>query len=32
MPDWKDRLTGKLEPFLKLPDLRQQISAYHDMP
>jgi hypothetical protein len=32
MPDWKDRLTGKLEPLLKLPDPRQQISAYHDMP
>lgn len=32
MPDWKDRLTGQLEPLLKLPDPRQQISAYHDMP
>jgi hypothetical protein len=32
MPDWKERLTGKLEPLLKLPDPRQQISAYHDMP
>lgn len=32
MPDWKERLTGQLEPLLKLPDPRQQISAYHDMP
>ncbi|MFZ0790210.1 MAG: BREX protein BrxB domain-containing protein, partial [Chromatiaceae bacterium] len=32
MPDWKARLTGQLEPLLKLPDPRQQISAYHDMP
>jgi hypothetical protein len=32
MLDWKERLTGKLEPLLKLPDPRQQISAYHDMP
>jgi hypothetical protein len=32
MPNWRDRLTGTLEPLLKLPDPRQQISAYHDMP
>ena len=32
MPDWKDRLTKQLEPLLKQPDPRQQISAYHDMP
>jgi hypothetical protein len=32
MPDWKERLTRQLEPLLKLPDPRQQISAYHDMP
>jgi hypothetical protein len=32
MLDWKERLTGQLEPLLKLPDPRQQISAYHDMP
>jgi hypothetical protein len=32
MPDWKDRLTQQLEPLLKQPDPRQQISAYHDMP
>lgn len=32
MPDWKARLAGQLEPLLKLPDPRQQISAYHDMP
>jgi hypothetical protein len=32
MPDWKERLTGQLEPLLKLPDPTQQISAYHDMP
>jgi hypothetical protein len=32
MPDWKERLTQQLEPALKQPDPRQQISAYHDMP
>lgn len=32
MPDWKHRLTVQLEPLLKQPDPRQQISAYHDMP
>jgi hypothetical protein len=32
MPDWKERLTGQLEPLLKQPDPWQYISAYHDMP
>ncbi|WP_295400599.1 BREX protein BrxB domain-containing protein [uncultured Thiocystis sp.] len=32
MPDWKVRLTQQLEPVLKQPDPRQQLSAYHDMP
>jgi len=32
MSDWKERLTEQLEPLLQLPDPRQQISAYHDMP
>ncbi|WP_295578801.1 BREX protein BrxB domain-containing protein [uncultured Lamprocystis sp.] len=32
MPDWKARLTQQLEPVLKQPDPRQQLSAYHDMP
>jgi hypothetical protein len=32
MSDWKERLTSQLEPALKLPDPRPQISAYHDMP
>ncbi len=32
MPDWKERLTQQLEPVLKQPDPRQQLSAYHDMP
>jgi hypothetical protein len=30
--DWQERLTGKLEPILRLPDPRPAISAYHDMP
>jgi hypothetical protein len=30
--DWKSRLTKTLEPILKQPDPRPQISAYHDMP
>src|SRR4051812_25247257 len=30
--DWKARLTQKLEPALRQPDPRPQISAYHDMP
>lgn len=32
MNDWKDRLTKQLEPVLRQPDPRPQISAYHDMP
>lgn len=28
----RDRLTGDLEPILSLPDPRQKLSAYHDMP
>jgi hypothetical protein len=32
MSDWRDRLTQQLEPALRLPDPRTQISAYHDMP
>lgn len=32
MSDWKERLTKNLEPALRLPDPRPQISAYHDMP
>jgi hypothetical protein len=32
MSDWRERLTGALEPLLKQHDPRQQISAYHDMP
>jgi len=32
MPDWRERLTQQLEPALRLPDPRTQISAYHDMP
>ncbi len=32
MSDWKGRLTKGLEPILRLPDPRPQISAYHDMP
>ena len=32
MPDWKERLTKQLEPVLKQPDPRQQLSAYHYMP
>jgi hypothetical protein len=32
MGDWRERLTGKLEPILRLPDPRPAISAYHDMP
>jgi hypothetical protein len=30
--DWKERLTGQLEPVLKHVDPRPAISAYHDMP
>lgn len=32
MSDWKQRLTGTLEPLLREPDPRPRISAYHDMP
>lgn len=32
MSDWRERLTGKLEPVLSRPDPRPEISAYHDMP
>lgn len=30
--DWRQRLTGQLEPVLALADPRPQLSAYHDMP
>ncbi len=32
MSDWKERLTGNLEPILLLRDPRTKISSYHDMP
>ncbi len=32
MTDWKERLTGRLEPVLRSADPRPDISAYHDMP
>ena len=32
MSDWKERLRDHLEPILKAPDPRPQISVYHDMP
>lgn len=32
MSDWKQRLTGNLEPALHQKDPRPHISAYHDMP
>lgn len=32
MPDWNERLIKQLEPVLRQPDPRQQLSAYHDMP
>ena len=32
MTEWKQRLTGQLEPILLMPDPRPDISAYHDMP
>ena len=32
MTDWKERLTGQLEPVLRRADPRPNISAYHDMP
>lgn len=32
MSDLEDRIKRSLEPVLELPDPRQRISAYHDMP
>jgi len=32
MSDLEHRLKQSLEPILELPDPRQRISAYHDMP
>lgn len=32
MTDWKQRLKRDLEPVLREPDPRAQISAYHNMP
>lgn len=32
MNEWKERLRGVLEPILRAPDARPEISAYHDMP
>jgi hypothetical protein len=32
MSNWKERLTGNLEPILQLRDPRPKISSYHDMP
>ena len=32
MSDLEHRLKQGLEPVLELPDPRQRISAYHDMP
>lgn len=32
MTNWKERLTGLLEPVLRGADPRPNISAYHDMP
>jgi hypothetical protein len=32
MSDLEHRLKHKLEPILEMPDPRQRISAYHDMP
>ena len=32
MKGWKQRLTEQLEPVLRSPDPRPDISAYHDMP
>lgn len=32
MSDWKNRLTNRLEPVLREPDPRANISSYHDMP
>ena len=32
MSDWKSRLINRLEPVLREPDPRANISSYHDMP
>lgn len=32
MSEWKKRLKESLEPILAMPDPREKISAYHDMP
>ncbi len=32
MSDWKNRLINRLEPVLREPDPRANISSYHDMP
>lgn len=32
MTEWKDRLSGQLEPVLRNADPRPAISSYHDMP
>ena len=32
MSDWKQRLLNDLEPILRAPDPRPEISAYHNMP
>lgn len=32
MTDWRERLTGKLESVLSLPDPRKQIGPYREMP
>lgn len=32
MKEWKERLTGDLEPILLEADPRPRLSAYHDMP
>jgi len=32
MSDWKQRLTRTLEPILRKPDPRPELSAYHNMP
>src|SRR5262245_62196031 len=32
MSDFEARIKEKLEPVLELPDPRERISAYHDMP
>jgi hypothetical protein len=32
MSDFEQRIKHALEPVLELPDPRERISAYHDMP